>query len=246
MGPFGFAHEVQVGFASGGRAWGNLQLERRVGREPFPGQALALLGAVAPHVTAGLRAAAARAALAAAPDGPIGVVVLGADGQVELANGVAERLLSRPTPLGRQSMWVAVQVVAALLARGLEANGVEDIPVLSVADPALGTSYRLRAEWAQGADGARRALILVEPSGAADRTEALGDLGLTPREAEVMLAVIRGQRTAEIAAALCISPYTVQDHIRHICAKLGVGSRRELGARLLGTLVPPATSQPAR
>jgi len=37
--PFGFAHEVQAGFAAGGRALGSLQLGRRTGRPPFPASA---------------------------------------------------------------------------------------------------------------------------------------------------------------------------------------------------------------
>ena len=240
--PFGFAHEVQVGFVAGGRAWGSLQLERRADRDPFPNQALSLLAAVAPHVTAGLRAAAARAALAASPDGPLGVVVLGAGGKIELANGAAERLLARPTGPHRQSMWIAVQVVAALLARGLGEDGAEVIPTLTVADVELGASYRLRAERVADASGVPRALVLIEPARAADETEALLDLGLTRREAAVALGVVRGQTTAELAAALGVSPYTVQDHIRHACDKLGVGSRRQLGALLLGKLTPAAAT----
>jgi DNA-binding CsgD family transcriptional regulator len=238
LGPFGFAHEVQVGFAAGGRAWGNLQLERRSGREPFPGRALALLAALAPHVTAGLRAAATRAALAARPAGAIGVVLLGPDGRVELANGPAERLLARPSAPGRQSAWVAVQVVAALLARGLSEDGADGVPELTVADAELGGAYRLRAELARDAAGAPRALVLIEPAGAPATADGLRDLGLTPREAQVALAVVRGHPTREIAAALGVSPYTVQDHVRHICDKLGVGSRRALGALLLGALAP--------
>jgi hypothetical protein len=49
---------------------------------------------------------------------------------------------------------------------------------------------------------------------------------------------VRGQPTRTIATALQLSPHTIQDHVRHICEKLGVGSRRQLGALLLGTLTP--------
>lgn len=81
-----------------------------------------------------------------------------------------------------------------------------------------------RAERLRGADGDPRTLILIEPRHAPDRTDALQDLGLTPREAEVAIAVLHGQSTTAIATALGLSPYTVQDHVRHACEKLGVRS----------------------
>jgi len=88
------------------------------------------------------------------------------------------------------------------------------------------------------ADGAPRSLILIEPARTADAAETFREFGLTTREAEVALAVVRGQPTRVITAALRISPYTVQDHVRHICDKLGVSSGRELGVRLLGSIAP--------
>ncbi len=239
--PFGVTHEVQVNFAAGGRAWGQLNFNRRTEREPFEGRDLALLEMLVPHITAALRTARARALLAAGTDPEIGTVLLDAAGRIEVANRAAERWLFRPTGTGREGSWVAVQAVASLLRDSLADDGEAGVPVLTLAGVEPGGAYELRAEQVRGADGDPRTLILIEPRRAANRTDALQDLGLTPREAEVAMAVLRGQSTAAIATELGLSPYTVQDHVRHVCEKLGVRSRRELAALLFGTGLPPRT-----
>jgi DNA-binding CsgD family transcriptional regulator len=110
------------------------------------------------------------------------------------------------------------------------------VPGLTLFDAARGDAYRVRAERVRGEDGEPRGLVVIEPLDRTDRADTLLELGLTAREAQVALAVLRGERTAEIAAGLAISTYTVQDHVRHICEKVGVASRRALAALLLGTV----------
>lgn len=51
-------------------------------------------------------------------------------------------------------------------------------------------------------------------------------------DVEALARVARGQGTKEIAAALGLSSYTVQDYVRRACEKVGVRTRRELAARL--------------
>ncbi|MDF2744120.1 MAG: transcriptional regulator, LuxR family, partial [Actinomycetia bacterium] len=55
-------------------------------------------------------------------------------------------------------------------------------------------------------------------------------LGLTPREAEVLALVAAGRSNRQIAQALFISPKTVGVHVSNILAKLGVASRVEAAA----------------
>jgi len=62
--------------------------------------------------------------------------------------------------------------------------------------------------------------------------DALGALGLTAREQSITHLVLEGLSTADIAAELLISPYTVQDHLKSIFDKVGLRSRRALVASL--------------
>lgn len=53
----------------------------------------------------------------------------------------------------------------------------------------------------------------------------LEGLGLTPREAEVLLWVAQGKSSGDIASILGTSEATVRKHLEHIYPKLGVESR---------------------
>jgi DNA-binding CsgD family transcriptional regulator len=49
--------------------------------------------------------------------------------------------------------------------------------------------------------------------------------GLTPRESEILTLLTEGRSNQAIADTLFISPRTAKNHVAHILAKLGVGSR---------------------
>jgi DNA-binding CsgD family transcriptional regulator len=57
---------------------------------------------------------------------------------------------------------------------------------------------------------------------------------LTPRQLECLRRITAGQRTAEIAGALGLSPRTIDHYIRETCIRLQVRSRAEAVAKAIG------------
>jgi DNA-binding CsgD family transcriptional regulator len=68
----------------------------------------------------------------------------------------------------------------------------------------------------------------------AQRRGAGGLSDLTPQELQVARMLAAGRTTRESAAALFLSPKTIEYHLRHVYLKLDVRSRAELSARLAG------------
>jgi DNA-binding CsgD family transcriptional regulator len=66
----------------------------------------------------------------------------------------------------------------------------------------------------------------------ATERERLSAVGLTPRERQVLERVDAGDTNAAIARRLGMRPRTVDKHLEHAYAKLGVASRTEALARL--------------
>jgi DNA-binding CsgD family transcriptional regulator/tetratricopeptide (TPR) repeat protein len=81
--------------------------------------------------------------------------------------------------------------------------------------------------------GRRARLDLTPPAAAAAAADAptpAAQLGLTPREVEVLALVAAGRSNRQIAQALFISPRTASVHVSNILAKLGVAGRMEAAA----------------
>ena len=64
------------------------------------------------------------------------------------------------------------------------------------------------------------------------RRDRAGIDDLTPQELQVALLLTSGKTTRETAAALFLSPKTVEYHLRHIYQRLGIHSREELAQQL--------------
>lgn len=164
-----------------------------------------------------------------------GIVLFGAGGRIRLASNRARRLLAAyfdavrpPSELpGEMSAWILRRQTAA---HGLD-EGYQRSNVLVVERE----GRRLTARWV--ADQQNGILILEEQVSAdptvAIRPADIKPLGLTFREGEVLVGVIRGQTNVEIGEALTLSARTVGKHLEHIFDKLGVSNRRAALARAL-------------
>ena len=82
------------------------------------------------------------------------------------------------------------------------------------------------APWLARAEGELRAC-----GGQPDPTRAVGDL--TAQERSVARAVAQGRTNREVAAALCLSPRTVEYHLGSVYRKLGVHGRSALARRMV-------------
>ena len=94
-------------------------------------------------------------------------------------------------------------------------------PALSTAEAAK----ELRAEAAAGRlhGDAVDAVLGAAGHGAPRRPST--PAGLTPREAQVLALIARGQTTAQVAHALGIKPKTAGNHVEHIYSKIGASNR---------------------
>lgn len=83
--------------------------------------------------------------------------------------------------------------------------------------------------WAEGAALSVEEAIAYAQRGRGERKRpATGWASLTPMELDVVRLVAEGLGNKDIGARLFISPRTVQSHLTHVYAKLGLTSRVQL------------------
>ena len=234
LAPSGVGRELRVVFRDAGATWGGMVLMRGTDVGDFRDDEVAAIAAASPAVGASLRRLLVLGLASGDPDAPDrpGLVVLdGATLDVEQRTPAAERWL-----VEIEDATTGDRVPYAVYALAATAR-------------AAGTSQRARVRTRSG----RWLTLHAEPLGDAtagrtppppvsvilqpSRPDEIAGIvaaahGLTPREAEVADLVARGLPNREIAEALFVSPYTVQDHLKHAFEKLGVRSRAELTSTL--------------
>ncbi len=113
-------------------------------------------------------------------------------------------------------------------AAALEAGRGELAAARRYLGEALGIYMALGAAWDIERAGARLRPFGVRAVRAVRARPATGWEALTPTEVKVAYLVADGRSNPDVAAALSLSRNTVQTHVSHILAKLGVRSRAEI------------------
>ncbi len=89
-------------------------------------------------------------------------------------------------------------------------------------------------------------MLLLRESNAPPSPSRLTELGLTPRQAQVLYWIAQGKTNPEIGTILGASHHTIHQHVNAILEKLGVENRASAMLRALEVLGLPKTAQVAR
>jgi DNA-binding NarL/FixJ family response regulator len=233
LAPSGIPFEMRAAFVSRGRAWGAVHFARRDGKEDFTAQDAAALasvvGLIADGIRTSLRFDAARAATdASAP----GFVLLGPRDEIEMITPPARELFAAMERQHADSGETPPSPVLALAAFTRSKTSSAAVDGEAVAVPTSSGWVTLHASLPEGRADGRVAIVLERASSRQSTAIRLEADGVTPREREIATLLAQGLTNPEIADALVLSPYTVQDHIKNLFEKTGVSSRQELVARI--------------
>ncbi|CRK56655.1 transcriptional regulator, LuxR family [Alloactinosynnema sp. L-07] len=231
----GFGDELRVSLVVDDIYWGAAAFLRAADEPCFTETEVRTLARLAPSIGAGIRRALLAQPMAPNAGAPVdhgpGVVVFDEHGAPESISGAAERwigeLIEDPPP-STPSESKTVQAVAAR-ARAI-APGTDPLELAARVRVRTrsGVWLLLYGTRLNGDSGGRTAVI-IHPATPQDVAPVIAlSYGLTERECHVAMHCVQGRVTKEIARALSLSPYTVQDHLKSIFDKTGVRSRGEL------------------
>ncbi len=206
--PSGSFHCTASQLVSQGDQMCGLGFHRNKGDRAFTDRERRIVDMVLPHVSRALHNIDLMDTTAASIE--LGVIIIGNDEKVLFMNETARTILNGHRP----SLVVeACSNTAPTFFKG-----------------AAGT-YRVLVR----KGGRRGKTILLEPVlSARSLGPRLAPFGLTPRQREIVMLVLRGLSNREIAERLFIAEQTVKDHLRDVFEKTNVHSRSEMAARVLG------------
>ena len=246
-GPHGFGDELRAALVAGSATWGGITLLRERGAPDFTPAESRLLATLTPHLAEGLRRAVTHGALATGePESTqaTGVLLLDEDNTIVRANDAAEEWFEELPPVAAGDR--AGGVVAAVAGRARRAAAGEDTADASARVRTASGRWLLIHGSVLGDEPGPRTVVILEPIGPIELAPLIADaFGLTDRERAITELVAQGLSTAAISERLFLSSWTVQDHLKSIFEKAGVGTRGELVARLFFEHYVPRLTAPS-
>jgi DNA-binding CsgD family transcriptional regulator len=221
---FDVTDEMRVILVSGGMAWGTLTLYRQGSHPPFSDRDETVVRSALIAMADVLRLAMLRAAIESPSgiDRPPGLVLVSPAGEITTMSDAARGWLD--TIDDRDRIPSALRSVAAKATAG---DGLAS----AILPAPAGQWVVLHASTLAGDDAGVG--VIIEGARPVTLSKVIaGAYGLTPREQDITALAAQGRSTKQMALALDISPFTVQDHLKAVFAKVGVQSRAELVATL--------------
>jgi DNA-binding CsgD family transcriptional regulator len=237
LAPMVMDDELRAIFVTDTACWGTLCLHRGQTQSGYTPAEATYLAQLAPHFSEGLRKALllGNDPSGNTPDGP-GVLILAEDLSTVATTAAAEYWLMELTEAEAGDRHALPRPVRNIIA-GLEA--IERGLVAANRTPKLRLRTRsghwlvLYASRLTSSGSPAQISVIFEIAQPADIAPLIMQAyQLTKREGEIAQCTLRGWSTTAIAANLHISSHTVQDHLKAIFAKVDVGSRGELAARI--------------
>lgn len=235
-----FFHGMGIMMASQGDSIGVLGLHRQKEDRNFTPREKEIMNRLTPHLSKALYYLSLMEGNTISEE--IGVVVVGLDGQPMYLNEDATRVLNGRFPEFLANIGLSTKP-SFFQAKGI-AYWLRNIPLQwkdqrqRSAEIASKTLIPINLKEEERSRSLRRRMaqiILLQPLPKRwDLQAKLGCWGLTPRQEEIVLWVVRGLSNREIAERLFIIEQTVKDHLHDIFEKVEVRRRSELIAKVLG------------
>jgi DNA-binding CsgD family transcriptional regulator len=231
MAPLGLGDELRAALVTPSGCWGYLCLHRAESPYGFTLAEVRVAASLGNGCRLSLAGPGTEGIAAIAP----GVVVLHPDYTLAAITGEAERLLADFADYSSKSgrLPAAVYAAAGCLRSIDQGTALPDASPTVRVRTMHGDWLLVHATHLHGTVDDDIAVIIEAAHPSRTAPLVLSSLGLTPREAEVALLVLRGASTKAIGAELHLSAYTVKDHLKSIFDKAGVRSRRDLVAQVL-------------
>lgn len=228
--PAGFGDELRTVLVSEGACWGYLTLYRRAGQPWFTEEEQQFIAAAAESMARMLRLTSLTLLDEIRSESPVepGLMIVSHKLDLLSINMAARYWLTQ--------MRLLEQIGPDVLPRPVRAVSSHVICRETAASPSKtcfqlpdGRYLVLQASRMQTSSGPDQVAIRLEQAMPQELLPLLAERhGLTTRERELLGFVLRSYSSKDIAAAMHISAYTVQDHLKSIFSKTGVSSRREL------------------
>ncbi|MCX5044422.1 helix-turn-helix transcriptional regulator [Aldersonia sp. NBC_00410] len=245
---YDFDDEMRVALRVDGATWGFCAFFRDGRTSAFTPAEMSFVSSVAPLFARGFRAGLVVGAVTSVEVGvgPAVIVVDGVDNVVQASVGAPARIAELGGgPVGEARLPFALRTLIGS-ARAFALGRHDRLPRMRLRTRAGGWLIA-HASPLMSPDGTSTNIVVtIEEARPPDVIPlVVAAYGLTPREQAVVQLVLQGVSTSQIAAALHLSAYTVQDHLKSIFEKAGVRSRRQLTAQVFFDQYAPRLAEGA-